>query len=53
MLLASSCRVENQSHVKKYRFNVALTLAVPSPAWAAPLVNPPPQREAHSSAWKM
>ena len=53
MLLASSCRVENQSHVKKYRFNVALTLAVPSPAWATPLVNPPPQREAQFSAWKM
>ena len=30
-----------------------LTLAVPNPVWAAPLVNPPLQRGAHSSAWKM
>ena len=30
-----------------------LTLAGPNPALAAPLVNPPLQREAHSSAWKM
>ena len=39
--------------MSKYKFNVALTLAVPSPAWATPPVDPLPQTEAHPFAWKM